>query len=62
MRWCPKYKINVDEGFNCNECIFNKGECEYKNWLPGLKKGREWGEKDIEEFNEGLDKFPQVHI
>ena len=40
-----------------SECVFNKNE-----WFPGLKKGREWSEEDVEEFNEGLEGFPEVHI
>lgn len=48
MRWCPKFKINVEENWkgNCPNCIFWKPEnidnnCDYNNWKPGLKKGKD---------------------
>ena len=33
---CPN--LNAE----CEQCIFNKTECTYKDWKPGLKKGRRW--------------------
>lgn len=44
MVWCPEKKEFVSE--RCVECIFYYPEkinpCNYDNWFPGLKKGKEW--------------------
>lgn len=53
MIYCPIYKIEVNEEYegNCPGCIFwrevpNKFgykyyRCLYKEWYPGLKRGRD---------------------
>jgi len=65
MRWCPKYKINVEEFIdsNCLGCIFciliygkgkRKVKCQYEDWYPGLIKGRDW--KEMEDINRRLEE------
>jgi len=64
MRYCPKRKEEVDEKMVCLEkCTFWHPEklfpCTFKNWVPGLKKGRD---TENEDYNEGLGDFPKEHI
>jgi len=52
--WCPKYKINVNPEAECmcSNCIFYKQKkdedeyvylvCDFDNFYPELKKGKEW--------------------
>ena len=44
MRYCPKYKLKVDEEFNCTHCEFNfpitlnwKTNCRYPKQLEWTK-------------------------
>lgn len=65
MRWCLKYKINVEEmhDSNCLGCVFaireyNSSEqmkilCQYNEWYPGLIRGRSW--QEIEELNKEIE-------
>ena len=47
MIYCPKCKIEIDKKY-CKGCIFyikkrndsQKYICNYNNWFPGLKKGK----------------------
>jgi hypothetical protein len=65
MRWCKKYKINVEEflDINCLGCIFciliydkehRKIKCQYDEWYPGLIEGKSW--KEIEDINRKLEE------
>jgi hypothetical protein len=45
LRWCPKYKLNIEETFDCINCIFWKPErisnpCWFDKWIPGLVKDK----------------------
>lgn len=52
MIWCEKYKINVDIEFYCSKCsFFRENKCDYNNWYPGLKKGREWNDINKEQYS-----------
>ena len=48
MIYCSRWKleINPEAECMCLSCIFwhpeRKEKCDYKNWKPGLKKGKEW--------------------
>ena len=53
---CPRKKTEVTEK-DCLRCSFYREKkdaddrlylvCDYDNWYPGLKKGREWNESNI---------------
>ncbi len=45
MRYCPKFKMQVEEKICCYHCIFwvifHENQCDYDKWHPGLKKGKD---------------------
>lgn len=44
MIYCAKKQEYVRQDEECIGCIFYKSEedyCDYTNWIPGLKKGRD---------------------
>lgn len=47
MIYCDKIQDYVEQEEVCIHCIFynyDTDTCEYEDWYPGLKKGREWNE------------------
>jgi len=44
MRYCANENKEMNDE-NCLGCIFldeEEKKCLYKDWFPGLRKGREW--------------------